>query len=124
MRSLRQSAFTPDLGRNRAISNLSINNARLKSTVAGQPLRQPSSEWLRLNAGPRYLNALNSSTDADVLEAADRLQDVIDRVADYDAVVVAASPRASLGKIDDTMAALHANPDVAMAEVITVDIAP
>lgn len=107
-----------------AVGDLSINNTRLRSTVAGQPMRQPSSEWLRLNAGPRYMSILNSSTDPDVVLAADRLQDIIDRVSDYDAVVVAASPRASLGKVDDTLGALHANPDVASAEIVTLNIAP
>ncbi len=104
-----------------AVNQLSINNTRLRSKVDGAPRRQPSRDWLTANAPARYLTTMSSSSTPEVLEAAGRLRAIIGSGADFDAVVVAASPRTSLGKLDDTLEELHADPGVT-AEVLRLDI--
>ena len=103
-----------------AVGDLSINNTRLKSQVVGQRRFQPSRDWLQADANNRYLDTLRTG-NSDVSEAAARLQRIIDGVDDYDAVVVAASPKASLGKVDDLIEELHGDPGVS-AELITLAI--
>ena len=109
------------VGAKGAVNKLSINNTRLKSTVAGRIERQPTRRWLASNAGPRYRDVMTSSTDLGVREAASRLNDITANSGAYDAVIVGASPKTSLGKLDDTREELHTDPGV-VTEVVHVDV--
>lgn len=104
-----------------AVGDLTINNSRLTSKMDGFGFRQPTRNWLEHDAGRRYLNVLASSTDPDVSKAADRLRRINADIDDFDAVVVAAAGRTSLGKIDDTLSQLHGDRTVT-GEVITMNV--
>jgi hypothetical protein len=103
-----------------AVGDLSINNSRLTSKIGGLRFLQPNRNWLITDARSRYLDVFLRSTDSDIQQATARLQRIIDRTDGYDAVIVAAAPRTSLGKVDDTLSQLHGDRGLT-AEIITMN---
>ncbi len=124
-------AVTPD-GRTVVVEakgandTLYINNSLLEKKLKSQDgtrieVTQPSRRWLSEGANERYLDALMASTGGNVREAARRLAAIIGNNDAYDAIVVGASRKARLGKVDETVQTLSedANTNV---EILALDV--
>ena len=78
---------------------LSLGSSTITSTVGGVPRTQPARDWLATNAERRYLTRLRQAGayDADLSDAATRLDDIVSSGATYDALVVAVAPQSKVG---------------------------
>ncbi|MFV0458610.1 MAG: VWA domain-containing protein [Actinomycetales bacterium] len=106
-----------------------LSRSRLRSTVGGNAMSQPEALWVRTNAGTRYLNALNTSSDPLIQEAVQRV-DAISYGANYHAITIGAGNGATHGRVDQYIgevmptAAGRAPTGVSSMQIITIDIAP